>query len=107
MPRRPGRRCHHPGCPELSDESYCPQHRVDTREHDKDRATAAERGYGSVWQKVRARKMTRDPLCEDCRRKGIIREAEQVHHKDGNSSNNKNNNLESLCVPCHGAKRRG
>jgi len=30
-----------------------------------------------------------------------------VHHKDGDRSNNKNNNLEPLCVWCHAIETRG
>jgi 5-methylcytosine-specific restriction protein A len=105
MPRRPRKRCRHPGCPELTDESYCQEHRADGKKYDSDRGTAAERGYGSAWQKIRALKLARDPLCEECLAKGIVKPAEQVHHEDENPHNNLKNNLKSLCVPCHLAKR--
>lgn len=32
------------------------------------------------WRRLRRAKLSRDPLCEDCKAKGIIRAATEVHH---------------------------
>ena len=104
MPYRAPMRCTWPGCPNLSDQSRCQEHR---RAEDEDRGTRTERGYGAQWQRVRARKLARDPLCEDCKARGVLREAAQVHHIDSDNRNNRPENLESVCTFCHAAKRKG
>lgn len=46
-------------------------------------------------------KLNADPLCERCELAGRDVPAVLVHHKDRNSKNNINGNLESLCDRCH------
>jgi 5-methylcytosine-specific restriction protein A len=65
------------------------------------RPNSGARGYGHRWKKIRDSKLTKDPLCERCWRKGKYVEATVVHHRDANQFNNKYSNLESLCVTCH------
>ena len=52
MPRRPNIPCKHPGCAALipHGQMYCEEHKP---LHTKDRAHAAERGYGAKWQRER------------------------------------------------------
>lgn len=52
MPRRPNIPCKHPGCAVLIPygQMYCEEHKP---LHTKDRAHAAERGYGAKWQRER------------------------------------------------------
>jgi 5-methylcytosine-specific restriction endonuclease McrA len=53
----------------------------------------------------RARKM-KDPYCNSCgivpRDKSIL----EVDHKDGDRSNNRSKNLQTLCKPCHITKTK-
>jgi 5-methylcytosine-specific restriction protein A len=60
------------------------------------------------WRKVRALKLARDPLCEDCKERGVLKAATQVHHLEGLAQRPDlafvMTNLASLCSTCH-AKR--
>ena len=64
--------------------------------YDRKRGTAKERGYGPTWARVRRLKLNRNPLCERCNSV-----ANMVHHKDRDSRNNLEANLEALCNQCH------
>ena len=63
------------------------------------RPTSTERGYDGNWQKVRAMKLRREPLCEACKAKGRIKPAKDVHHLIAGSNNL--DDLQSLCHVCH------
>jgi len=100
-------------CPNLVKigEKYCSEcaskekkrERAKSREYDQQRGTPTQRGYGAYWQKVRARKLKNNPLCENCLGKDIprIEPAVLVHHIDRNPKNNISSNLMSLCNRCH------
>lgn len=70
------------------------------------RASAAKRGYGSRWQRLRAAYLRHNPLCVMCERDGLTTAATLVDHivplADG--GNHHHSNLQSLCVPCHARK---
>jgi len=57
------------------------------------------------WQRLRRMKLRRNPLCEECQRNGVTREAREVHHRIPIRVNPHlayvMDNLEALCVPCH------
>lgn len=65
------------------------------------------------WQKLRAKKLASDPLCEECKRKGRVRAASEVHHVTPVESVTDVHsmrmlaydwhNLMSLCHDCHRA----
>ena len=64
------------------------------------------------WKLLREKKLSIQPLCEQCQKKGIITVAEDVHHiKNFTIGNTEEemldmflniNNLMSLCKKCHG-----
>lgn len=68
----------------------------------------------SRWKKLRMAYLSDNPLCEECKDKGIIKQAEHIHHKKEISSGKTeeemkqlafdSNNLQSLCSDCHKAK---
>lgn len=60
------------------------------------------------WQRLRKRKLQRDPLCEDCKAIGTLRPANTVDHRhaisDGGAPFPPLDDLSSKCPPCHSAK---
>lgn len=80
-----------------------PLRRVQQVEQDGRRGTAAQRGYGGRWQRLRAMYLGAHPLCAECRRRGRVTMATDVHHlvrrRDGGPDSEEN--LEALCHECH------
>lgn len=63
--------------------SRCDRHKVREGSFaDRRRGSRHERGYGTEWDKTRARIMARDcGLCQPCLPLGIVHEAHHVDHK--------------------------
>jgi 5-methylcytosine-specific restriction protein A len=63
-----------------------------------------------VWRKLRALKLSMNPLCEDCSLRGRTTPAAHVHHvrdrKQHPALALDIENLQALCVGCHNRKRR-
>jgi 5-methylcytosine-specific restriction protein A len=113
VPRKPPRPCKATGCPELvySDGLYCPEHkRQRQREYDQQRGSAASRGYGARWRKLRRMVLRRHPLCADPygvhAERGEVVEATDVDHilskREGGADAFEN--LQALCHACHSRK---
>lgn len=104
--------CNHPGCNQLTANRYCDEHAIEheqdykkqNKRYDDERGNASARGYDALWQKVRLRYLQRNPLCELCLQKDIIRPSTLVHHikpiREG-GDRLRVNNLMALCVNCH------
>lgn len=107
MPRRPGSACRRPGCAGIVRDGVCsscgPLRRAQQVEQDAQRGTAAQRGYGGRWQRVRAMFLRSHPLCVDCLRSGLTTAATDVHHLVAKRSGggDDESNLEALCHSCH------
>ena len=105
MPMKPKKPCKHPGCPKLTDGTYCEEHAV---LHRSDRASAAERGYNSKWQKARNRFLKAHPLCVRCMEENRIVEATVVDHKIPHRGDPilfwDETNWQPLCKHCHDRK---
>ena len=60
-----------------------------------------------AWRSLRALKKSLDPLCEECKQKGILREMKLADHiipiNQGGAALDINN-LQSLCEKCHNRK---
>jgi 5-methylcytosine-specific restriction protein A len=103
MPMRAAKACSHPGCPNLvrdPKKSLCEYHdKQRKKENDDRRPSAAARGYGANWRRIRDRYLRDHPFCERCGKP-----AELVHHKVrlAEGGTNSLHNLESLCSVCHG-----
>lgn len=72
MPTGAPHPCPHPGCPALvpMGQARCEKHSHDAQVADRERrGTAAERGYGSRWQRARVVFLAANPLCAVCGRK--------------------------------------
>ena len=67
--------------------------------------------YSSApWRKLRAAFLASNPLCVDCLKQGRTTAAEHVHHVQERKLRPDLaldwDNLEALCEPCHGTRRR-
>lgn len=98
------RKCAFPGCPNLvTGARYCITHDAMVKKsYDESREDARDRGYTTRWEKVRAMKLKRNPICERCEKEGRVTPAAMVHHIDGDSKHHAMDNLMSMCWPCHG-----
>jgi 5-methylcytosine-specific restriction protein A len=105
MPNRLKRPCNHPGCPALTNDRYCEQHRKqERRRHDEHRGTRQDRGYTAQWLKVRDLYLRRHPLCERCQEAGLVEVAVMVHHRQAIRQGGAVldvENLMSVCRRCH------
>ena len=105
MPYKPKRPCSYPGCPNLTDGTYCEEHKKKVnRDYERySRDPVTKKRYGRSWEKIRARYVETHPFCEECYKNGIITPVEHVHHKKPLSEGGTNDfdNLESLCRACH------
>ena len=102
MPMRPRRACNAAGCPKLTSDRYCQEHkRQEQRRYDSRRGSSSERGYDTTWQRLRAAYLRSHPLCNRC--PGVV-PAIVVHHKQPISDGGERldtENLEALCETCH------
>ena len=105
MPRKAKRPCAYPGCPNLTEEQYCEEHKAQVnREYERfGRDPATKRMYKGAWPKIRERYVKQHPFCEACYKEGRLTPVEHVHHivplsKGGTHDED---NLMSLCKSCH------
>jgi 5-methylcytosine-specific restriction protein A len=107
MPQRAPSACRRPGCAGLVRAGVCsrcgPLRSQVQAAHDEQRGTAAQRGYGGRWQRLRLAFLSEHPLCAHCLACGIVVPATDVHHlvprRDGGSD--EESNLQALCHACH------
>lgn len=105
MPRKPKRPCSYPGCPELTDDSYCNKHKreMDKQYNKYQRDPESNKRYGRSWKRIRDRYIKTHPLCEECEKQGRLTPVEEVHHiiPLSRGGGNETSNLMSLCGSCH------
>jgi len=58
----------------------------------------------AAWRKLRERVLARDPICQECYRRGHITPATDADHVNGDPSDNRMSNLQGLCHSCHSHK---
>jgi 5-methylcytosine-specific restriction protein A len=110
MPNRPLKQCSHYGCPNLTNERFCPAHKKEDQPYAsvQNRATAHERGYDRRWQKVRVDYLRHNPLCVECRRKGQLTPSIVVDHITPHRGDRQlfwdPANWQALCAACHNIK---
>ena len=77
------------------------------RLYDRTRRNRASKDFynSTPWKRVRSLKLSRDPLCEPCKREGRTMAATTVHHKlpltERPDLALDLENLESICASCH------
>ncbi|MBC7599705.1 MAG: HNH endonuclease [Polaromonas sp.] len=101
--------CTHPGCSVLvrDGSGRCAKHPPANRFADKRRGTRHERGYGTVWDKVRELIMRRDGgICQPCLQSRTVTLAHAVDHIVPKAEGGTDDpaNLQAICRPCHAAK---
>lgn len=105
MPRKPKRPCSFPGCPKLTDDRFCEEHKKqEAKRYERyDRRPGTYKKYGRAWKRIRDRYVMSHPLCEECKKQGELTPTEEVHHiiplAEGGTHNI--DNLMSLCKSCH------
>jgi 5-methylcytosine-specific restriction endonuclease McrA len=88
--------CNTPGCPEWATRGG----KCDGCRRAKAAARPRNEFYASAkWKRVRGRYKRLHP---DCETPGCAKPGHEVHHKDGNTDHNWDDNLETLCKSCHG-----
>ncbi len=81
MPSSPPGVCNNHGCGRITHDRYCEQHKREKRQRsDKERGTAAQRGYGSKWRKARQGYLAHHPLCVMCEADNVLNVATVVDH---------------------------
>lgn len=96
MPTRAKRPCRTPGCAGHAErDGYC---QACVRRTERERGSAAQRGYGHRWRKLRLMYLRAHPLCAEC---GAP--ATDVHHLRPKAAGGPDawDNLQSLCHACH------
>ena len=107
MPKAPKRPCRYPDCPNLCDKGvYCSQHMQFSS--DRMRGSAESRGYDARWRKARTAFLQRNPLCNECMKRGRITPATVVDHIIPHRGDRKlfwdEQNWQPLCKSCHDRK---
>ena len=108
--KRAGTGCRKVGCAGVVRAGVCsvcgPQKRGGHQEYDEGRGSAAERGYGYRWQRLRQAYLRVHPLCVVCQAEGRVVAATDVDHiiakRDGGTDDELN--LQPLCHSHHSRK---
>ncbi len=110
MPYRPKHPCNFPGCPCLTNERYCEEHKkkVNNDYNKYERDEFSKSFYNTpLWKATRKRQLETHPFCEECLKNGKRTKATMVDHinpiKQGGSLYDASN-LQSLCWSCHSRK---
>lgn len=114
MPWKAKRPCRYPGCAKIIETGklYCAEHEPFSpqAQYEKERMTAAQRGYDRGWQQARTAFLNNHPLCAECERQGKYTPATVVDHIIPHRGNKKLfwdiSNWQALCETCHGRKTR-
>ena len=110
MPKAAPKPCAQVGCGVLvrDGSSRCEKHKVKAGTFaDSRRGSRHARGYGTAWDKLRARVLSRDAgLCQPCLALGHTTPATQVDHitNKAQGGTDAEHNLQAICTPCHKAK---
>ncbi len=108
--------CSYPGCNTLVIKGRCKPHAYVASQlnHGKERERSAERRSDPenrihfyttpAWRAASKHQLSIEPLCRDCMSRGRVTEAREVDHITAMAQGGEafsNENLQSLCKPCH------
>jgi 5-methylcytosine-specific restriction endonuclease McrA len=87
--------CLEPGCGKLTDGgSYCPEH----KREGFSRGRTGARGTTAKWRRLRTKILERDGhRCVYCHTDVAL----EVHHVNGDPTDDRETNLETVCKNCH------
>lgn len=102
MPNRPPIHC--PRCQGVHPAGVCPQARAQAKAKAQQRSKArGPRPYNRVaWQRLRRMILARDPICRDP--EGCTQPSTDVDHRNGDATDNREDNLWGLCHAHHSKK---
>ncbi len=112
MPYAPPRVCSWRGCSVVAvSGSLCPRHAAERAEQqrstaaafDKDRGSAASRGYGARWRALREAFLRKHPLCSHCKDPTPATDVDHIVPLARGGTNDWSN-LQPLCHACHSRK---
>ena len=110
MPYKPKKPCAYPGCPNLTDGRYCPEHKklMESRYNRYERSKPASSFYNSKeWKRKRQDYLIEHPFCVECMKYGRLTKATLVDHiipiRMGGERLD-DSNLQALCWSCHSSK---
>lgn len=110
MPFAAPKPCGHIGCRAMAvpTTGRCAKHQGEIKQRDRDRGSAAKRGYGHKWRQARDEFLSAHPLCVDCQRRDVLTASSEVDHivphKGDLSLFWRRSNWQALCKPCHSRK---
>ena len=111
MTRKALSTCNTPGCPELTRETHCEEHRK--TEQNEERARYPRQTYGAEWDRISKRQLRKHPVCQcddpDCRCEGqCTQPATEADHivalRHFTTRRIAHRQVQSLCKPCHSRK---
>ena len=108
VPHKPPKPCRYPSCPKLAHNTYCERHaKLLARRREKERPSAAQRGYDYRWQKYyRTKFLQAHPLCvnfTECHNVAVLVDHIKPHCGDPVLFWDPENH-QQMCKPCHDRK---
>lgn len=114
MASKPQKPCSKHGCPNLTRAKYCEEHaglaarpvtwdKDKAKEYDKQRGTAASRGYDSKWRTYRTKYLKLNPYCKQCGQPATVVD-HVIPHKGNKGLFWTSFNHQALCKRCHDVK---
>jgi 5-methylcytosine-specific restriction protein A len=112
MPNAAKSVCNEPLCNKLTEGRYCADHKRENvnrqtrRQYDDHRGSAASRGYGYRWTKLRQLVLHRDPICQIGVICGFLKASTDADHITPKSAGGEDTmeNLQGACHECHSWK---
>jgi len=105
MPSKPKKICSYPGCPNVTTERYCAEHKksMNNNYYKYGRDPATKGRFDARWRKVREAYLSAHPLCVHCLEQGFYVPATEVHHISplSEGGDDSDENLMALCKSCH------